>query len=531
MKATTIYKLLFAAACIASLSIFSCNKDLNKTDPNSISTDSAFKTAVDLQSATNAIYAVIRSVSLVGREWFFVHDLRSDEVSTGGSQLEAPRAQILNGATQPANPVMTSVWNGWNTTIHRANTVINKGPGVTDNPALRDRCVAEAKFLRGWAYFELVTHWGDVPLYTKPVSGIGDFQGRAGIDNVYNQIIQDLKDAAAGLPGKSSYGSQDKGRATNAAANAMLGRVYMQKGDYANAKAALLLIPTAGGDGYTLTSRFLDNFEEEHELNDESIFEILFFDKGTANFNWGGQSVGDVLNGNTELTTVRNQEYCPVAWRNLIPSDKFLNEFEDADFGAAKTDPRLAWTVYKTGDKYAPGDTATLLAGDQNGNASNFHGTTMKFSWRKFMLMYKMNKAKMGFYPGGNNQRIIRYAEVLLMLAECENELGNTAGAIDYLNKVRDRADVMMPHYPTSQFPCASKDDVTRAIMHERTVELGDEEVKNVDIMRWRMRGYYPSVVPEPLSYFQKDRDELLPIPQQELDNNPKLENKNNPGY
>lgn len=530
MRTKTLYKLLLASGAVATIGIFSCNKDLNKSDPNNVSLDESFKTAADLQTAVNAAYSSVKSVSLVGREWFFLHDLRSDDVATGGSQLEAPRGQILNGSTQPSNPVMNSVWNALYTTIHRANTTISKGPGVTDNPALRDRIVGEAKFLRAWCYYDLVTMWGKVPLYTTPVATFADAQPRAAVDDVYKQIIQDLKDAVANLPGKSGYDDANQGRVTRAAANAMLGRVYMQSGDYASAKAALLLIPTSGADGYSLTDRWLDNFEEEHEFNNESILEVIFVDKKTANFNWGGQSVGDVLNGNTELTTVRNQEYCPVAWRNLIPSNKFINEFENSGFGATKTDPRFSWTVYQTGDKYNNG-TSTLLDGDQNGNGSTFHGTAVKMSWRKFMLMYKMSKSAMGFYPGGNNQRLIRYADVLLMLAECENELGNSSVAVGYLNQVRDRPDVAMPHYPTAQYPTGSKDQVTKAIMHERSVELGDEEVRNIDIMRWRNKGYYPTLAPEPLSYFQKGRDELLPIPQAELDNNPKVTGDQNPGY
>lgn len=148
------------------------------------------------------------------------------------------------------------------------------------------------------------------------------------------------------------------------------------------------------------------------------------------------------------------------------------------------------------------------------------------------MLIYKQSVSTASYHPGGNNQRLIRYAEVLLMLAECENELGNIGGAIAYLNQVRDRASVQMPHYPTAQFPVSSKDQVTKAIMHEKTVELGDEEIRNRDILRWRKKGYFTT---DPLSYFRKGRDELLPIPQQEIDNNPQLAaggvDKQNPGY
>lgn len=137
------------------------------------------------------------------------------------------------------------------------------------------------------------------------------------------------------------------------------------------------------------------------------------------------------------------------------------------------------------------------------------------------MLLYKFSKDQSQFHPGGNNQRIIRYAEVLLMLAECENELGNVSAAVSYLNQVRDRPSVVMPHYPTAQFPTGTKDEVTKAIMHEKMVELGDEEVRNRDILRWRKKGYFGAT--DPLSYFRANRDELLPIPQAEIDNNPKL--------
>src|SRR5262249_12243711 len=147
-------------------------------------------------------------------------------------------------------------------------------------------------------------------------------------------------------------------------------------------------------------------------------------------------------------------------------------------------------------------------------------------------LLYKMSFDAAQFHPGGNNQRLIRYAEVLLMLAECENEQNNIPGAVAYLNMVRARPGVAMPAYPTAQFPTGNKTEVQRAIMHEKSVELGGEEIRNRDILRWRKKGY---LTVEPLSYFVANRDELLPIPQQEIDNNPLLGsggiNAQNQGY
>jgi tetratricopeptide (TPR) repeat protein len=409
---------------------------------------------------------------------------------------------------------MNANWESLYTCIHRANTVLDNAPNVKDNTALVNRIVGEALFLRGWAYYDLASQWGSVPIYTKTVTSPTDFQPKLAQADVFAQAAKDLQAAAAALPGKSGT---DLGRATASAANAMLARVLMQTGDYAGAKAALLKIPTSGADGYALTDRYLDNFEEETEFNKESIFEIIYVDKGDNNFNWGS---GEGDGATADQTTVRNQEYDPIGWRNLIPSDHVLNEFESTVTGAAKTDPRYSYSIYQTGDKF-DNNTATLVDADQNGNSSTVHGVTIKTGWRKFQLIYKEDRATAAFHPGSNNQRIIRYAEVLLNLAECENELGNIGSAVGYLNQVRARADVAMPPYPTAQFPVTTKADVVKAIMHEKTAEMADEEVRNVDIIRWRKMGYFTT---EPLSWYSASK-QFLPIPQAEIDNNPKIKN------
>lgn len=498
--------------------MYSCTDNtLNTNNENVVSTTDYFKNSDELLAGTNSIYATVRNISLVAREWFFLHDLRSDEVAAGGSQLEVPRFQILSGNTDPTNSVMNSVWNGLYTVIHRANTVIENGPNVTDNTAVRDRAVAEAKFLRAWAYFELVTFWGGVPLYTAPVKSPSDYQPRAEVNAIYTLIIEDLRLAASALPGKAAT---DKGRATTGAANALLGRVLMQRADYAGAKEALLKVAASGA--YTLMDRYLDNFEEETEFNAESIFEVAYVDKGDNDFNWGGNDTP-----NSAQSTIRNQEYNPVAWRNLIPSDKLLNEFENTATGATKTDPRFSFSFYQTGDRYN-NDADVLTDADQNGNSSLVNGVRKKVSIRKFMILYKEGKAKASYHPGGNNQRIIRYAEVLINLAECEAELGNLTAAVGYLNQVRARKSVAMPAYPTSQFPTSTKAQVIKAIMHEKMVELSVECMRSIDILRWRPKGY---LTQEPFSYFRANRDELLPIPVAELDNNPLVNGKQNPGY
>jgi len=266
---------------------------------------------------------------------------------------------------------------------------------------------------------------------------------------------------------------------------------------------------------YKLVDNYMDNFLEETEYNEESILEISFYDRGDNSFSWGytGDGSGE------SPATVRNQEYCPVAWRNLIPSEKYMANFEHEDKDDDKTDPRIRMSVYFAGDTYNNG-TSTLTADDQNGEKVLFNGDSLKISWRKFMLIYKMSHSDAQFHPGGNNQRIIRYAEVLLNLAECENELNNPSQAVKYLNDVRDRKGVEMPHYPTDNWPVGTKEEIQRAIMHEKWAELGGEQIRNRDILRWRKKGYFAV---EPIPYYNPSRDGLLPIPQQEIDNNPEL--------
>lgn len=523
MNYIQLYKKTLLALLGAGVLILSCSKDLNKANESYPTLDSYFKNSTELAKGVAAIYSQMRGGALVSREWFFVQDLRSDDVASGGGQLEVPRNQMLNGATSADNALVGNVWNGLYSIIHRANTVILAAPDVTDNTAVRDRSVGEAKFLRAWAYFDLVVLWGAVPIYTTPVISAVDFQARGTVDAAYALIISDLQAAVAALP--ASYSGVDLGRVTKGAANALLGRVLMQKGDYAAAKTALLEVVNSGQ--YDINSvPYQNNFLEETEFNKESIFEVIYVENLNNSFNWGYQ--GDGGNNQSQGTT-RNQEYSPIAWRNLIPSNKYLNEFETIATGATKTDPRFAMSVYQTGDTYNNG-ASVLTDADQNGNSSVVNGVTQKISWRKFMLNYK--KPKGDFAGGGNNQRIIRYADVLLMLAECEAEAGTLPTAVGYLNQVRARPGVAMPPYPTTKFPTTTKNDVLKAVMHERTVELGDEEVRNRDILRWRKKGYYPSIVPEPLSYFRANHDELLPIPQQEISNNPKIpQSAQNAGY
>lgn len=494
-----------------------CNeKSLDQLNPNAVTTDSYFQNDVQIRSAVNGVYAALQSTNLVAREWFFTHDLRSDDVAAGGGQLETPRNQLLLGVHSTDNSLVSSVWTGAYRIIHRANVVVDKAAVAKALTAsVATQAVGEAKFLRAWAYFELVSMWGGVPLYKNYVTSVAGSLPRASEGDVYAFIIADLKAAQDALP--ATYDAANQGRATKGAAQMLLARVYMQQGDYTNAKTELQKIISSGT--YGLVDEYNDNFTEEGEFNKESIWEVNFLPSG-GNFNWNGD--GDGTAGAEE--TVRTQEYSGIGWRNIIPSNSLLAEFERPSKGDAKLDPRYAKSVYTTGDKYNK-DQTILTDEIQNGNSSTVDGKVQKVSWRKFTLMYKAGTST----TGGINQRIMRYAETLLSMAECENELGNLTSAVSYLNMVRSRPSVSMPAYPTANYPVSTKDQVFTAIVHERRIELNGEEIRNRDILRWRKLGKLKT---EPIAYFQKGKHELLPIPQQEIDNNPNVGLKGqNPGY
>jgi hypothetical protein len=502
---------LIVIGLLVLISIVACDKKLDVTGQNNPTQESYFKTASELQNGVNGIYSTLRAAELVGREWYFVHDMRGGETWAGGAQLEAPRAELLKqNNPAPTNAVMTSVWSGCYQMINKANVVLAKAPGVTDNTSLRDRLVGEAKFMRAWAYFELVSQWGKVPVYTEPVSSPTAYKGKSEIAEIYTLIISDLTDAITRLP--LSYSSSDLGRATKGAANTLLGKVQMQKGDYAAAKTALLAVVNSGQ--YSLVN-FSWNFDGDiqngttpvtagHEANAESVFEVYFQDRGDNNFNWG--YAGELQPPfNWGPQTVRNQEYGQ-SWGNVIPSNRILDEFEAGD-------PRYKMTFWEVGDiiltKGGTDPGVALTAGDLNVDPSIRNGVSLKRIYKKYSIL---DWLKEGFKTTGLNQRLMRYADVLLMLAECEAEVGTPAQAAVYINLVRARPGVAM----TPVAP-ATKNAALRAVMHERSVELCGEGGNNIDILRWRKKGYFPSIMTDP----KAGQENELPIPFAETSTNP----------
>lgn len=502
-------KKYFATILILIFCFNSCKTDdLELSNGSGVSSETFPKTLAELQQTINGTYSPLQSQGLYGRYLFYMYDYMGDDCQT---QRGTPDLlEFINYTFTPSNNDIFLYWKNAYNGISRANFIIDKEVNINAldesiaSQETKDKFIGQAKFLRAYYYFLLVERFGDVPLYTSTdVSPNG--LGKSPKDEVYSLIISDLNDAATKLGLKST---EEPGRATQGSANALLGKLHLFRGEYDLAKSAFDKVITSGQ--YSLTPNYYDNFNTETENNSESVFEIQFTYQGAnpwAYADWGGQD-----NGYTE-TSFRSAEYGALGgFHNNDPSQELLDEYEDGD-------SRFSDNFYVEGDPYGVGGANTVTA-EQVGGVSAL--------WRKYTKTYGQDNSN---YNGLSdiNHRAIRYADVLLMAAEVENELGNIPKALEYMNMVRNR--VNMPNYGTPEmnatYPVSTKDEVFNAIVHERRVELAGEQSRYPDLLRW---GLIENVLG---GKFDPSKHYLLPIPQGEFDTNLSLDasTDQNPGY
>ncbi|MBF4471627.1 MULTISPECIES: RagB/SusD family nutrient uptake outer membrane protein [Flavobacterium] len=479
--------------------INSCSdKDLELTNPTTLSPETYFKTKDQVESSVNAAYANLQTTALYTRLYFFELDNMSHE-NAGNPQLEADKKEFLEFSFDSGSADISDYWTVCYLGINKSNFVISNSDKINaiDNSILnqvtKDKYIGEAKFMRAFYYFLLVKRFGGVPLYDALPKGADDVRARATVAEVYNLIVSDLKTAATTLLSRTA---EQKGRATKEAAQALLGKVLLYQKKYDESLAAL-----NGVTGFSLEPVYYDNFVEEKEHGVESIFEVEFDAKlGTGNL-WGA---GNGAQGGNE-STLRGQEYGNLNWFNVYPSDNILDEFE-------ANDKRFAATFYVVGDKYNNGNNTMVAANFGSG------GGTRRAGWKKYSNYYKKIDEAI---DSGINFKIIRYSDILLMKAECENQRagGDQVAAIGYINQVRARAGV--PALLTT----LTKDQVFKAIIHERKVEFAGEQSRFDDIIRWG------NAATELVgTKFKVGKNELWPIPNNETGKN-SLITGNNPGW
>jgi starch-binding outer membrane protein, SusD/RagB family len=492
--------------------INSCNtKDLELTSPNDLSPETFFKTEAQVQASVNATYANLQTQGLYGRHIFFAMDNMSQE-NSGNSQLEANKRQMLEFTFNSGNDIVEFYWAACYLGIAKANFVtdnidkINALPSNILTQEKKNKYIAEARFMRAYYYFLLVNRYGDIPLFDKNTT---DTKGlpRSPKSEVFKQIIADFDFASKNLLDKSS---EQNGRATKGAAFAYLGKALLYQKRYEESLAALNNVL-----GYNLESDFYDNFKEETEHGKESIFEVEFDAKLGTGDKWG---VGQISGEGAAEATFRGQEYGNLGWYNVYPSDNLLAEYEPGD-------KRVAGTFYQVGDVYNNGNSVmrqdpplpTDPTDEQKKNYVDNFSPRRKAGWKKYQNYYKRTDENQ---DSGINFKVMRYADVLLMKAECENERpgGSQATAIGYIKEVRDRAGLVTTI-------TATKAAVFKALIHERKVELAGEQSRFDDIIRW---GNAATELAG--SSFTSGKNELWPIPNRETSSNPNI-GKQNPGF
>ena len=510
------YKIFNYIAIFCSLALVttSCvdNEDLNQVDPNNDAVDSFWKTDQDALEGVNAAYGSLLTDGTYMRSTPLLLDLKGDD-----TRSNSPWGSMYNVGRFNSNVTDAAIY-GWAFEtyyqgIYRANQVLANVPGINfTDAALKNRILGQAYFLRGLYFFHAVNMFKKVPL---PLD-VNVYHPQKTQEEGWAQVIADFEAAAELLPPSydnvSGLDSGQKGRATKGAALGYLGKAYLFTKDYDNAKIAFKKVIDLGV--YSLVSNYRDNFTDTNENNSESLFEVQFSrDAGGVDLGWGGAP-----GSGWGKTSARAITYAPRAfgWTDVQPTWALFNEYQEEKTVSNQVDPRLDATIFynKPGGMQLYGqDFATFYAanpGDLNdlfcrkyqnsdGNYSN------EYDWRS-----------------GINERLLRYADILLMYAECLNETGDTPGAYTYIQKVRDRAG--LPNLATAK-PGLTKEQMREQIGHERFLEFPLEGHRFDDIRRWgwledsAKLAWLKSRDVEFNSYV-KGR-EFFPIPQLEMDNNP----------
>jgi starch-binding outer membrane protein, SusD/RagB family len=473
-----------ALTVLLAIAFTGCESFLDK-EPQGALTQTTFPTSEsDALLAVNATYGTMLDVGFHSGT-FPILDIMSDDARKGSNPTDqsAEIGPYDNFKFTKTGGELKSWWATLYMGVKRANIVIEKVSVIEMDATLRSRYVAEAKFLRGLFYFDLVRAWGDVPLVIAldPPTNMA----RSPKAEVYSQIEEDLLAAIADLDEKNSQPADQLGRATKGSARALLAKVYLFKGDYINAeKYAMEVI---NSNKYDLEPVFVNASSVTGEHGIESVFEI--------------GAIGLEAAGGNQFANVQGVRGTPNrGWGFNRPSPNLRASFETGD-------PRLKGTIIDLGDVIdgiaITGDGTTPdVTTDADGNILETECYNRK-------VWTPGNNVATQF---GHNRRILRYADVLLMAAEALNENNKPDLALTYLNKVRERAregnNTILADITTTD-----KSTLRTHILAERRNELAMEGHRFWDLIR---TGKAAEVL-GPLG-FVTGKNELLPIPQNEID-------------
>ncbi|CAG4990599.1 SusD-like protein P2 [Dyadobacter sp. CECT 9275] len=449
---------IFAGIALAFMS--SCSADfIDQQDPNAVTAVTFYKTENDVLLGVNGIYQSLRSGNGIGEGSALFSEERSDNTGRNDNQSNAGEPfQFNDFSLLPSNAYLKSHWLALYQSISRANQVLTGIENVTfaDNN-VKEGYKAEAKFIRALIYFHLVRKWGDVPLVTKQLITPAEITAatfREKQDVVYQQIIADLKDVVAS-PLPNLQNAANKGRVSKAAGNALLGQVYLTMAttlDATNRTANLNEAKT-----YLTAAYNMRTFGLLKEIPYADVFDVA--KKTTC-----PELIFQIVNKQGDIN------YSSAIARNNQAKGETINSLF-ASAGAGGNVKQDLVKDYETGDSRM-----TFSVKYANDPIVKDY----------FITKYRDNSAAAttnGY--GGNDWILIRYADVILMLAEVNMYLGDDAAAIGFLNQVRERAG--LPTYEVSRANAdyaAKYPTLKLAILHERRVELAFENQRWFDLIR-----------------------------------------------
>ncbi len=452
--------------------LVSCKKSFIEIRPEStVTVDILYKTDKDFQDAVNGCYNVLQSQ--YQNFWVF-GDLPADDVEEDIPN-HFDHVSFDQFTVNDRQPLLVSTWRNYYNLINRANMILanieKADASVVKN---KDRYVGEAKFMRALGYFDLVGIFGDVPMITTNLTVEESYKvGREKTDKVYNEvIIKDLSDAESKLPAK--YTGADVGRATRGAAKSILGKVYLTRKDFVNAEAKLKEVTTMG---YVLLPNFKDlwNYSAD-EHHSEYIFDIEY-EEGIGE---GSNFTHTFAPSWTALTNLYGIKGGTPS-NDGAPTPGFYAAFDATD---ARRSISVNYGITVNG-VFTPIPTTSIQA-------------SKSFSTKYITPVASSNNSRA-------NWKVIRYADVLLMLAEAMNENGKTTEALTYLNMVHTRAGL-------TAYTGLTQSDAREKIYLERRLELFLEGQRWFDLVRTG-RAYttlqsfgmkpYMTIFPIPLTQIQ----------------------------
>ncbi|WP_310395379.1 RagB/SusD family nutrient uptake outer membrane protein [Hymenobacter sp.] len=492
------------AALALSLAVVSGCKDFLDVPPQGQLSEDAIRTDPAaaqrlVDGVYNALYLGGFGPDISGLQFVILTDIASDDADKGSSPNDylADAGGVDNLTLNATNANINNAWTGHYQGISRTNQALDKIPLSPAPDAVKNRLLGEVRFLRGYLYFNLVRLFGGVPRLDRvpAASEVNspEFQQRATAADIYTFLIADLQFAVDNLPLK---GATETGRATKAAAQALLAKVYLYQKDYQRAFELSNEIVTGRSGAYELYPTYADIWRTVGANNAESIFEVQTGINAACN------------NSAVQLYSVSQG-----------PRSGGKGGWADLGFGFNTPTQQLA-DAYEPGDLRRAGTIIFIQPTAPAGQRST--GTVL---WDDFRIpsqdsvensrySYKAYHSRTREANCGNNDylpkniRVLRYAEVLLIRAEAAAQLGNAAAALADLTAVRTRAGL------------GPKPATVENIWAERRVELALEHDRFFDLVRQE------SVTPGrivPLfaaqgKTFVKGKHELFPIPQPQID-------------